>query len=64
MLLQLEEGKIKSGKKHFIGVRRCLETPKHSPPGTDKKLRVKAVFHTLEAPHVGAAADSHIKRAD
>lgn len=36
--------KKKSGKKHFIGVKRSLETPKHSPPGQIKALRSKLYF--------------------
>lgn len=42
MLLQSEE--VQSEKKHFIGVKRSLETPKHSLPGQIKTLRSKLYF--------------------
>lgn len=42
MPLQSEE--VQSEKKHFIGVKRSLETPKNSLPGRIKALRSKLYF--------------------
>lgn len=46
---------VKSGKKHFIGVKRSFRNPKTLSPGADKSSQVKAVFHRLKVFHAGAA---------
>lgn len=54
--LQLKKKKeVKSGKKHFIGVKGSFRNPKTLSPGADKSSQVKAVFHRLKVFHAGAA---------